>query len=403
MKTVLMLLAIAALSRGENWPQFRGPGGQGISSEKGLPFQWSESGGIRWKTPIPGKGWSSPAVRGKQIWLTTATEEGHSLRLVGLERDSGKIFKDIEVFRLDGKIPIHAKNSQASPTPLLEGDRIYVHFGSHGTACVRTSGEMVWKTRLEYYHRHGPGGSPALYKDLLVISCDGYDIQYVVALDKQTGRIRWKKSRAGYQAYTTPLVIRVNGQDQLVSPGAHRAVAYEPEDGNEIWSVRYGKGYSNVPRPLFGHGLVFICSGFDQPYLLAVKPDGKGDVTDSHVAWTLKRGAPLTPSPLLVGNELYFISDTGVATCVDARTGKEHWRERLGGNYSASPVYADGRIYFTSEECEFPVAAVGTSFKLLARSRIEGRCLASIAVSGGGLFIRSDSHLYKITGSRATQ
>ncbi|MFN0170109.1 MAG: PQQ-binding-like beta-propeller repeat protein [Bryobacteraceae bacterium] len=401
MKKLLMFLWVAMLTPAENWPQFRGPGGQGHSSEKGLPFEWSESSGVRWRTAVPGKGWSSPAIQGKHIWLTTATEEGYSLRLIGLDRDSGRILKNVEVFRLNGKIPIHTKNSQASPTPILDGDRIFVHFGSHGTACVRTSGETVWKTRLEYYHRHGPGGSPALYKDLLVLSCDGYDIQYMVALDKSTGRIRWKKSRTGYQAYTTPLVIRVDGRDQLVSPGAHRAVAYEPREGNEIWSVRYGKGYSNVPRPLFGHGLVFICSGFDQPYLLAVKPDGRGDVTSSHVAWTVKRGAPLTPSPLLVGDELYFISDTGVATCVDARTGREHWRERLGGNYSASPVYADGRIYFASEECEFPVVAAGKTFRLLARNRLEGRCLASMAVSGGGLFIRSDSHLYKIGGSPA--
>jgi outer membrane protein assembly factor BamB len=358
--------------------------------------EWSESQNVVWKTAIPGLGWSSPSIQGDRIWLTTATEGGYSLRAIGLDVKTGQIAVDVEVFRLSGDIPIHAKNSQASPTPVVDGDRIYLHFGSHGTAAIDASGEIVWRTRLPYYHRHGPGGSPIIYRDMLIVSCDGYDIQYVVALEKATGKIRWKKPRDGYQAYTTPLVINVAGQDQVISPGAYRAVAYDPRNGNEIWSVRYGKGYSNVPRPVFGHGLVFICSGFEQPALLAVRPGGEGDVTETHVAWIGKRGAPLTPSPLLVGDELYFVSDGGVATCVDAKTGAEHWRRRLGGNHSASPVYAGGRIYFMSEECESVVIEPGKEFKLLARNRLDGQCLASIGVSNGDLFIRSSTHLHRI-------
>jgi outer membrane protein assembly factor BamB len=224
-----------------------------------------------------------------------------------------------------------------------------------------------------------------------------------VALDKRTGKVRWKKPRAGYQAYTTPLIVPVNGRDQMVSPGAHRAISYEPATGEEIWSVAYGKGYSNVPRPVFGHGLVYICTGFDQPSLLAVRPGGKGDVTATHVAWETKRGAPLTPSPLLVGDELYFVSDNGIASCLDARTGAEHWRQRLGGNYSASPVYADGRIYFLSEDCEAPVIAPGKEFRLLTRNRLDGRCLASLAISGSAIFVRSDTALYRLEQQSPSQ
>ncbi len=394
---VFLLLAAPSLFAGlEDWPQFRGPGGQGHSRETGLPVEWSETGNVRWKVALPGLGWSSPSIRGGTIWLTTATEEGRSLRLLGVDRTSGVIRTNVEVFRLEGPIPVQEKNSRASPTPVVEGDRVYVHFGSYGTACVRASGEILWRTRLEYYHRHGPGGSPALYKDLLIVSCDGYDIQYVVALDKRTGGVRWKKARAGYQAYTTPLLITVNGQDQMISPGAWRAVAYDPSTGAEIWSVRYGKGYSNVPRAVFGQGLVYICTGFDQADLIAVRPSGSGDVTDTHIVWRAKRGIPLTPSPILVGDGVYMVSDNGVASSLDAKTGQELWRRRLGGNYSASPIYGDGRIYFLSEECETTIVAPGKEYKPLSVSRLDGRCLASPAASVGAIFLRSDTHLYRL-------
>jgi outer membrane protein assembly factor BamB len=396
MPAIVAALLIVPAASGEDWPQFRGPGGEGHSTETGLPFEWSESRHVAWKTPIPGMGWSSPAIQQNRVWLTTATDDGRSLRAIAVDTKTGRKVIEVEVFRLTGDIPVHEKNSRASPTPILDGDFIYLHFGSYGTACIRSSGEIVWRTRLPYYHRHGPGGSPALYKDLLIISCDGYDTQYVVALDKRTGKIRWKSPRAGYQAYTTPLVIRADGRDQVVSVGAYRAVAYEPLTGAEIWSVSYGKGYSNVPRPVFGNGLVVLCTGFEQPSILAVKPDGQGDVTASHVVWTTKRGAPLTPSPLLIGDELYFVSDNGIASCINARTGSEHWRERIGGNHSASPVYADGRIYFMSEECESVAVAPGKQFKLLAKNQLDGRCLASIGVSDRALFVRTSEHLYRL-------
>jgi outer membrane protein assembly factor BamB len=381
----------------EDWPEFRGSTGQGVSSERGLPLTWSETKNVRWKVAIPGKGWSSPAILGDRIWLTAATEDGKSLRAICIDRNSGAITQNLEVFRIKNLGPMSPKNSLASPTPVLEGDRVYLHFGAHGTACITQTGEIAWKTRLEYDNgQHGPGGSPVLYDNLLIVSCDGLEIQYVVALDKLTGKVKWKKLRQGYQAYTTPLVVKLPAGDQVISPGALRAIAYEPRTGKEIWNVRYGDGFSNVPRPVYGNGLVYICTGFQEPSMLAVRVDGRGDVTKSHVAWTLKRGVPLTPSPLLVGDELYMVNDGGIASCVDAKTGAELWRARISGNFSASPIYADGRIYFLSEEGLTVVIAPGKKFQALATNQLDGETLASMAVSGGSIFIRSRTHLYRL-------
>jgi outer membrane protein assembly factor BamB len=393
-----ILLFLSLLFLPQDWPEFRGPTGQGHSDERGLPMAWSETKNVRWKVAIPGRGWSSPAIQGDRIWLTTAADEGKSLRAISVDRNTGAILQNVEVFRLKSLGNLNSKNSQASPTPVLEGDRVYLHFGAFGTACLNQSGAVVWKTRLDYDNgQHGPGGSPVIYDDLLIVSCDGQDTQYVVALDKLTGKVRWKKFREGYQAYTTPLVVRLSTGDQVISPGAFRAVSYEPRTGKELWQVRYGDGFSNVPRPVYGDGLVYICTGFQQPSLLAVRLDGRGDVTKSHIKWTLKRGVSLTPSPLLVGDELYMVSDNGIASCIDAKTGAPHWQVRLGGNHSASPIYADGRIYFLSEEGESVVIAPGKEFKELARNQLDGPTLASMAVSGGSIFVRSQTHLYRLS------
>jgi outer membrane protein assembly factor BamB len=395
---VIILLLILSLVSVSDWPQFRGPTGQGISDEHNLPLNWSETKNVRWKVAIPGRGWSSPVIQGDRIWLTTATEEGRSLRALALDVNTGAIQQDLEVFRLKSPKLLNGKNSFASPTPVIEGDRVYVHFGAYGTACITQAGEIVWKTKLEYDNgQHGPGGSPVLYDDLLIVSCDGLQQQFVVALDKATGKVRWKKMREGYQAYTTPLVVSLPGGDQVISPGAYQAIAYEPRSGKEIWRVKYAEGFSNVPRPVYGNELVYICTGFQEPSLLAVRLDGHGDITKSKIAWKLDRGIPKTPSPLLVGNELYIVSDNGIATCVDAKTGEELWRARLDGNYSASPIYADGRIYFLSEEGVSIVIAPGRQLKHLATNQLDGPTLASLAVSHNSLFIRSATHLYRIS------
>lgn len=391
---LLLLLSVSVLA--QDWPEFRGPGGQGHSTERNLPLVWSETKNVKWKAALPGKGWSSPAIQGERIWLTT--EENKALRLLCVNRNTGALLYNIELFRLKSAGALHAKNSLASPTPILEGDKVYVHFGAHGTACLTQAGEIVWKTKLDYDNgQHGPGGSPVLYDDLLIVNCDGQSTQYVVALDKTTGKQRWRKYREGAQAYATSLIVRLPAGDQVISPGAFRTFAYEPRTGKELWNVSYGDGFSNVPRPVFGTGLVYLCTGFMQPSLLAVRVDGKGDVTRSHVAWSLKRGVSLTPSPLLVGDELYLVSDNGIASCMDAQTGTPHWQVRLGGNHSASPLYADGRIYFLSEEGESVVIAPGKQFKELARNQLDGPTLASFAVAGGSLFVRSQTHLYRLS------
>jgi outer membrane protein assembly factor BamB len=381
----------------EDWPQFRGPSGQGHSTERGLPLDWSESRSVVWKTPVPGAGWSSPVIAGGRAWITSAV--GDSLRALAFDAATGREVVNVEVFRADRSGNLNPKNNRASPTPIIDGDRVYVHFGADGTAALTAAGEIVWRTRLRYESQHGGGGSPVLHDGLLIVNCDGNGGDaFVVALDARTGKTRWKTARRlpADQAYSTPLVIRTGDRDAVVSVGAYRAAAYDPGTGKEIWRVSYGDGFSNVPRPVYGHGLVYIATGFQQPALVAVRADGTGDVTKTHVAWTLQRGAPYTPSPLLVGDELYIVNDTGIASCVDARTGAMRWQHRVGGNHSASPVYGDGRIYFLSEEAVSTVIAPGPVFRLLSTNRLDGAALASMAISDGSIFIRTDSHLYRI-------
>jgi outer membrane protein assembly factor BamB len=389
----------AAHAAAQSWPEFRGPGGQGHSSDANVPLEWSESKNIAWKVAVPGTGWSSPVIANGRVWLTTAVPgRDTSLRALAFDMTTGKELVNVEVFRTRPTNQINPKNTRASPTPIIEGDRVYVHFGADGTAALTTTGGVVWKRQYSYESQHGAGGSPVLYGDLLIFSCDGASDAFVVALDKQTGKQRWKTPRRSPwdQAYTTPLVIRVGDRDQLVSVGAYRAAAYDPLTGKELWRVSYADGFSNVPRPVYGHGLVYIATGFQQPTVIAVRPDGTGDVTRTHVAWTLRRGAPFTPSPLLVGDELYIVNDAGIASCLDAKTGEIRWQERLNGTFSASPVFAGGRIYFLSEDGVATAIAPGTTFRRLAVNAIDGATLASMAVADGSMFVRSNTHLYRI-------
>jgi outer membrane protein assembly factor BamB len=349
-------------------------------------------------------------VAAGKVWLTAAVKDrnGGSLRALAYDIATGRELVNTEVFRVRSVDPLNPKNTRASPTPILDGDRVYVHFGADGTAALTTAGEILWKTKLDYESQHGDGGSPALYGDLLILNCDGDDVAYVVAIEKQTGKTRWKTARRqpSAQAYSTPLVIRTGDRDEVISVGAYRATAYDPTTGREIWRVsypvRFPDGFSNVMRPVYGAGLLFISGGFNIPSFIAVRPDGTGDVTRTHVAWTLMRGAPLTPSPLVVDNDLYLVNDSGIALCLDARTGETHWQRRLNGNFSASPVFADGRIYFLSEEGTATVIAPGHQFHELASNRLDGYTLASIAVSNGSIFIRSDTHLYRIGAKGAS-
>jgi outer membrane protein assembly factor BamB len=414
---IILVACLAAMSLGgrrlvqaADWPEFRGPGGQGHSVSQNVPLTWSETEHITWKTPIPGIGWSSPSVAGNQIWLTTATEDGHSLRAIAVDRASGKLLHDVEVFHLDDPGSIHANNSHASPTPLIEGDRVYVHFGAHGTACLSTDGKIVWKTQeLKYNHQHGPGGSPVVWQDLLIINCDGADVQYVVALDKHTGQIRWKRERAHISAerkngekpvpmaYCTPLLLEIDGRTQLVSLGSDAIVGHDPATGDEIWHFSYS-GYSNVSRPVMAHGMLFFSTGFGEPEFHGITAGGQGDVTASGTVWKTNKGSivPMDVSPLVVGDELYTISDAGVAVCYDAKTGKQLWQKRLSGKFWASPVYADGRIYCLNDSGKTYVLAPGKEYEVLAENQLDGASQASLAIVDGAIFLRTDKNLYRI-------
>lgn len=390
------------------WPEFRGPTGQGASAATNVPVQWNETTNVAWKVGLPGRGWSSPVLHKGRLYLTSAVADPGSsdvtLHALCLDATDGKILWNTELFRPDPSsvAAIHPKNSPASSTPIVSGDRLYVHFGHMGTAALDLSGNVIWRqTGLKYSPVHGNGGSPVLVDDLLVLSCDGGSAPFVVALDTGTGAIRWKTARNSSAkkqfSFSTPLAIRVNGDTQVISPTSGFVAAYAPRDGHELWRVGYGEGYSVIPRPVFAHGLVFISSGFEQPILYAIKPEGaSGNVTDTHVAWTYRKGVPHTSSMLVLGDEIYFVSDGGIATCADARTGEVHWTERLGGDFSASPVSAEGRIYFQNEGGIGFVVKADKAFALLAKNDLGERTFASYAVSDGALFIRSEAHLWKI-------
>jgi outer membrane protein assembly factor BamB len=409
------LFAVAVLAalladavRADDWPEFRGPGGQGAAPNARAPVSWSQTKNVAWKQPLPGTGWSSPVVCQGRVYLTTAvpvtdnSSKDQALEALCLDARTGKILWEKEVFREEGATAprIHTKNSHASPTPLVHGQRLYVHFGHQGTACLDLDGKILWQnTSLKYEPVHGNGGSPILVDDALYFSCDGGDQRFVVALAADTGKIRWKKERTFDTdrsfSFSTPLCITVDGKKQIITPGSGGVNAYNARTGEEIWRVRYD-GYSVIPQPVYGQGLVILSSGFNSPALLAIRPDGKGDVTDSHVAWQTRKGAPHTPSPLLVGDELYVVSDSGTASCLDARTGRVHWQKRLGGNYSASPILAGDKVYFQSEEGTGVVVQPGREYKEVGRNSLQERTLASYAVADGALFIRTAKHLYRI-------
>jgi outer membrane protein assembly factor BamB len=389
------------LAAAEDWPDFRGPRGDGHSTETRLPLNWSERQNVRWKVDVPGKGWSSPIVSNGEIWLTAATDGDRSLRVLAFNAADGKLLRNVEVFRMAEAAKGHQKNSGASPSVVVEGDRVYAHFGGYGTACVRRDGTVLWRNQeVNFWQVHGPGGSPVLFENTLLFSADGNDTQSFVALDKNSGKVAWRKSRPSGMAYSTPLVVRTTEGPQVVSTGAHKAYAYDPRTGRELWWVSYGDGFSNVPRPVFAHGLVYLTTGFNQPSLLAVRVDGRGDVTSSHVSWRMSRGAPHTPSPVIVGDVLYMVSDAGIITCVDAKTGKEQWKQRLPGTYSASPVVSEDKIYFLNEDGETTVIAAQGPFRKLASNSLEGEFLASMAVADGALYFRSATSLYRIGESR---
>jgi outer membrane protein assembly factor BamB len=405
-------LMTLSLHAGEPWPEYRGPRGDGTTTSKHLPLTWSETENIRWKTPIHGKAWSSPVVWGKQIWLSSATEDGKKLYALCVDADSGKIVHDVQVFEIAEPKFCHPFNSYASSTSAIEEGYVYVHYGSAGTACLDTKTAAIVWTRQDFpcdHYRSG-GSSPILYGDLLILTFDGIDLQYLAAVDKRTGQTVWKTDRkidygeAGNadgdlkKAYSTPTVIEIEGVPQLISPSAGATVAYDARTGKEIWHAQTG-GYNSAVRPILFHGMV-VGHSYTGMQLFAIRPTGRGDVTESHVAWKFTKSTPTRPSPIVVGDLMFVISDGGVISCLEAKTGEQIWQKRLGGDYSASPLYADGRIYFFNQEGVIPVIAAEREFKLLAENKLDDGFMASPAVIDDALILRTRKHLYRVEQSK---
>ena len=413
----------------EEWPAFRGARQGHAPADAKPPLTWSSTQNIRWKTPIPGKAWSSPIVSGNIAFVTTAVEtqlathrnaaessgsdnekgEGSapktklSLLALAVRLSDGKVLWKTEVFEaMAGRV--HKKNSHASPTPVHEDGKVYAHYGTHGTACLEAAtGKILWRqNRLSYQPVHGSGSSPILVGEKVIYSADGAKDPSLIALNKSDGSVAWKKSRVidvrRKFSFCTPLLIEVNGEPQVISPCSGAVAAYRPDDGEEIWRCRWGEGYSVTPRPVYAHGLIFASSGFDRAVAYAIRTDGSGDVTDSHVAWTYSKTVPRESSFIVVGDEFYMNDDKGVLTCLDAKTGKFHYAERLSpeGGYSASPLFVSGHLFFTNGEGVTTVVKPGPDFEKVAENRLGEYGLSTFAVLSDGFLHRTENHLIRI-------
>ncbi len=412
--------AVSAVASTPLWPEFRGPTGQGIvdSGDK-LPLMWSETENVTWKTPIHGRAWSSPVSDGERIWVSTATTNGTELSALCVDFRTGKVLHDLKLFHVEAPQYAHPFNTYASPTPVWdpEAKRVYITFGSPGTACLdAVSGKVIWERRdLECNHFRGAGSSPVLFQNLLIMNFDGSDFQYVIALDKNTGKTAWKKDRSldfkdltpegkpqadgdWRKAFSTPMIhdFKDGNGPLLISHGSKAVYAYEALSGKELWHVEEQKTHSGSGRPIVGHGMVFVSMGHPKSELWAIKPGGKGDVTQSHVAWKVKRNVPTRSSPILVGDYIYMVDDGGIASCLEAKSGEQVWNERMGGKYSAAPIATADRIYFFDEDGKTTVIATGREFKVLATSQLGDGFMAVPAVIGDSFVLRSKTHLYRV-------
>lgn len=409
---VIWLYQCPATAQQTNWTHFRGSSLDGISKETGVPTIWNDSVNVVWKTKINGKGWSSPVVYGDQVWLTSATEDGKQMFGVCINSKTGKEIFNIKLFEPETTYSKHEINTYASPTPCIEQGFVYLHFGSYGTACLRTSdGSVVWKrTDLNCDHVQGPGSSPVIYKNLLILHLEGVDIQYIVALNKKTGKTVWMKERPkecydkllpiGKKAYITPIIINVNGKDLLISNGSAVCIAYNPETGEEVWRVVQGED-STISMPFSENGIVFFYTGYVTPKegekyaeLLAVDPKGSGDVTGSHVLWRVRSPILQLLTPLVKDGLIYTVDSMNNLYCIDAKTGKTVYTKRLTGKYNASPVYAGGNIYFTSTNGETLLIKAGRNLEIIARNRLKGEVFATPAVTHNSIIIRAGTYLY---------
>ena len=406
--TVIALMFLVSSSQGADWASFRGPSGDGVSTAIKLPLKWSATEHIDWKTPIKGQGWSSPVLRDGVLYITNAVAEtaeaaqtSYQLNTVAIDSKSGKILWTTNVFEQPvGSATIHSKNSHASPTPIVTATHVYVHFGHLGTACLTIKGDVVWKTLPSKYSPvHGNGGTPILHDGKLYFSVDGKVKTLVICLDAATGRTVWEFDRQSAASrkfsFTTPVIIEVNGKSQLISPASDIVQSIDPQTGKLIWQVKYD-GYSLIPKPVYHNDLLYVCTGYNTPWLYCIDPTGKGDVTETHVRWNIQRQIPHTPSLILDDGKIFMISDRGIGSCLNATTGETIWQERIGGNYSASPILNNGNIYFTSEQGDTTIVKASEEFNVVAKNSLGQSTLASFAVGDGVIYIRTDSHLYRI-------
>jgi outer membrane protein assembly factor BamB len=423
--TSVVLLALGCLSAQADWPEFRGPRGDGQvptpgNKPVGLPLRWSETENLKWKTEIPEQGWSTPVVMNGQVWLTTATADGKDFFAICVDAETGKMLHNLKLFHCEAPEPLGNKvNCYAAPSPAIEAGRVYVHFGSYGTACLDTStGKVIWqRTDLPCRHYRGPASSVVLFENTVLLTMDGADVQYQIALDKKTGQTVWKTDRSvvfndaeGFQgfakdgdlrkAHSTPLIADVNGKPQLFIPGAKAAYAYDPRNGKELWKIHF-VAWSAAPMALYSDGLAYLITGLGATELWAVKVGGQGDVTDTHVAWKYSTAVAKTASPLLVEGLLYMISDDGIITCLEAKTGQLIWKQRISGKYAASPIYGDGRLYFFNQLGATTVLKPGRTFEALATNSLSSGFMASPAVSGKAFYLRTKTHLNRIEASKA--
>ena len=404
-----------AFSQEKNWTQLRGSGLNGIALTEKIPLKWDESN-IKWKTEIHDMGYSSPVIYNDQIWLTTASADGKELYAVCTDFNTGKIIYDIKVFtpgKVEGK---HSINTYASPTAAIEDGFVYVHYGSPGTACINTAdGSIVWKrTDLKCKHVQGPASSPILYKNLLILHYEGVDVQYIVALDKANGKLVWKSDRPaepyvplpeiGRKAYITPIIINVKGEDLLISNGSAVCSAYNPETGKEIWRVVDG-AESTIAMPFTENGVVYWYTGFmvaadgtKYSDLLAVNPDGKGDITATNVLWKkrddLARNQSL--SPVIKDGLIYTMTTRNILMCIDAATGKEIWSAHLTANHDASPLFVDGNIWFFSVKGDVLVIKAGQKYEVVGRNKVDSGIWATPAVLRNSMILRTQKYLYRI-------
>lgn len=394
----------------ENWPRFRGPSGQGVSTETGLPVAWSTTENVAWKTAIPGEGWSSPIIWGDRVFLTTAVDEGRSCHVICLDRKTGSIAWDREVFQQTppSKRP---DNSHATPTPVTDGKDVYAVFSSGGVAAVDMDGKLAWENHdVKFFSQHGLGASPILHEGLVIMpfdgSSDGADYQIgfkkgwdgavILALDKATGKVRWRAKRGlSRLAHVTPQIRREGDSFQLLSAAGDVVQAHDPASGELVWTV-HSQGEGVTPSIVLGPDMLYSCSGFDKPTIRAIRYGGSGDVTATHIAWEQTKGVPAMSSLLYAEPYVYSVTDNGVAHCFDAATGDQKWVHRIDGRHSASPIWAEGKIYFHSEEGDTVVIEAGPVYREVGRNSLGELCRASIAASHGNLFIRTASQLYCI-------